>query len=71
MYSVQLAAKHTLYSYYFNIITYGIWKRSGNVLNGIMMTSWNGYIFRVTGILCGEFTGHRWIPLAKASDAEL
>ena len=28
----------------------------------IMMTSWNGYIFRVTGHLCGEFTGHRWIP---------
>ena len=31
----------------------------------------NGSIFRVTGPLCGEFTGHRWIPLAKASDAEL
>ena len=30
---------------------------------------WN--IFRVTGPLRGEFTGHRWIPLAKASDAEL
>ena len=27
-----------------------------------MMTSWNGNIFRVTGPLCGEFTGHRWIP---------
>ena len=26
-----------------------------------MMTSWNE-IFRVTGHLCGEFTGHRWIP---------
>ena len=22
----------------------------------------NGNIFRVTGHLCGEFTGHRWIP---------
>ena len=31
----------------------------------------NGNIFRVTGPLCGEFTGHRWIPLTKASDAEL
>ena len=30
---------------------------------------WN--IFRVTGALCGEFTGHRWIPLTTASDAEL
>ena len=35
------------------------------------MTSSNGSIFRVTGPLCGEFTGHRWIPLTKASDAEL
>ena len=26
---------------------------------------------RVTGHLCGEFTGHRWIPRTKASDAEL
>ena len=22
-------------------------------------------------LLCGEFTGHRWIPHTKASDAEL
>ena len=36
-----------------------------------MMTSSNGNIFRVTGPLCGEFTGHRWIPLTKNSDAEL
>ena len=35
-----------------------------------MMTSSNVNIFRVTGHLCGEFTGHRWIPLTKASDAE-
>ena len=36
-----------------------------------MMTSSNGNIFRVTGHLCGEFTGHRWIPRTKANDAEL
>ena len=36
-----------------------------------MMTSSNGKIFRVTDHLCGEFTGHRWIPRTKASDAEL
>ena len=36
-----------------------------------MMTSSNGNIFRVTGPLWGESTGHRWIPLTKASDAEL
>ena len=39
--------------------------------NYIMMTSSNGNIFRVTGLLCVEFTGHRWIPRTKASDAEL
>ena len=31
----------------------------------------NGNTFRVTGPLCGEFTGHRCIPLTKASNAEL
>ena len=36
-----------------------------------MMTSSNGYIFRVTGPLCGELTGHPWIPRTKASDVEL
>ena len=35
------------------------------------MTSSNGNIFRVTGPLWGESTGDRWIPLTKASDAEL
>ena len=34
-----------------------------------MMTSSNGNIFRATRPLCGAFTGHRWIPLTKASDA--
>ena len=37
----------------------------------IIITSSNENIFRVTGHLCGEFTGHRWIPCTKASDAEL
>ena len=36
-----------------------------------MMTSSNGNIFHVIGHLCGEFAGHRWIPLTKASDKEL
>ena len=40
-------------------------------LNALMMTSSNGKIFHVTGPLCGEFTGHRWISFTKASDAEL
>ena len=34
------------------------------------MTSSNGNLFCVAGPLCEEFTGHRWIPLTKASDAE-
>ena len=28
-------------------------------------------IFSVLLAFCEEFTGHRWIPLTKASDAEL
>ena len=36
-----------------------------------MITSSNGNIICVTGPLCREFTGHRWIPLTKASDSEL
>ena len=35
-----------------------------------MMTPSNGNIFRITGLLCGEFTGHRWIPFSKASNTE-
>ena len=37
----------------------------------IMMTSSYGNIPRVTGHVCGELAGHRWILLTKASDAEL
>ena len=37
----------------------------------VMKKSSNGNIFRVTGPLCGEFTGPRWIPRTKASNAEL
>ena len=43
----------------------------GSYFELIMMTSSNGNIFRVTSPLCGEFTGHRWIPCTKASNAEL
>ena len=35
------------------------------------MTASNGSLFRVTGTLCGEFTGDRWIPFTKASDVVL
>ena len=46
-----------------------VWGGGGG--GAAMMTSSNGIIFRVTGHLCGEFTGHRWIPCTKASHAEL
>ena len=29
------------------------------------------FFFALLAPLCGEFTGHRWIPLTKANDAEL
>ena len=37
----------------------------------IMMASSNRNFFGVTDLLWGESTGHRWIPLTKAIDAEL
>ena len=43
----------------------------GCVRRFVMMTSSNGKLFRVTGALYGEFTGHRWIPRTKVSEAEL
>ena len=36
-----------------------------------MITSSYGSIFRVTGLLCVEFTGHQWIPCTKDSGTEL
>ena len=39
-------------------------------LSRLMVTSSKGKKIRVTGPLRGESTGHRWIPLTKASDAE-
>ena len=41
------------------------------IISCYMMTSSNGNIFRVTSPLRGEFTGHRWIPLTKASNQKL
>ena len=41
------------------------------LLSSLMMTSSNGHLYRVTGPLWGELTGHLRIPLTKASDAEL
>ena len=35
-----------------------------------MTTSSNENIFRVTGRLCGDFTGHQWISRTNSSDVE-
>ena len=37
----------------------------------LMMTWLNGNIFALLALSVGNPTGHRWIPLTKASDAEL
>ena len=37
----------------------------------IMRTTSHGRAYRFTGTFWGESTGHRWIPLTKASDADL
>ena len=62
----------TWYALFFSAATLPL-GRGFVVINGIfnMMTSWNGNLFRVAGPLCWEFTGDRWIPHTKASDAEL
>ena len=46
-------------------------RNDGKCKHSFMMMSSNGNIFRITGPLCGEFTGHRLIPHTKASEAEL
>ena len=38
---------------------------TGKSSHACLMTSSNGNIFRVTGHLCGEFTGPRWIPAQR------
>ena len=47
------------------------WVSAREATPEIMVTSSNGKKIRVTDALWGESTGHRWIPLTKASDAEL
>ena len=48
---------------YYNVwfSSFGIWRSRWP----FMKTSSNVNIFRVTGPLCGEFTGYWWIPLTK------
>ena len=53
------------------VIFWRIMDLAANADRWHMMTSSNGNIFRIINHLCGEFTGDRWIPSTKASDAEL
>ena len=73
---MEVAAVITVYGNSFGCALFCWWQSQFIALDKIntkasMMTSSNGNIFRVTGHLCGEFTGPRWIPRTKASDAEL
>ena len=64
----------TMHSFYYDNVKLSNWQRRKLpelLCMAAMMTSSNGNIFRVTGHLCREFTGLRWIPRTKASDAEL
>ena len=46
-------------------------ERNETTVVSIMMTSWHGLAFYITGPLWGEPTAHWWIPLTKASNVEL
>ena len=71
---VSMSWRHKVHAIYTGHLVHDMWYRVYFVFRKsdlFMMTSSNGNIFRITGHLCGEFTGHRWIPLTKASDAGL
>ena len=59
IYSMSMCKLHDFNSLYPQTKENRIWSANAYY---IMMTSSNGNIFRVTGHLCGEFTGPRWIP---------
>ena len=73
LYHVHFTVIHTNSRHkYIYTVHSRIYEQSSRIVGVFfMMTPSNGNIFRVTGPLCGEFNGHRWIPLTKASDAEL
>ena len=47
--------------------------KQGTVSDSIRFegTSWNGNAYRITGRLCGESNGHRWIPIPKGCTVKL
>ena len=70
---MQSYTKPYIYTYIYikEALNVGRQVPTGYIFRINMMTSSNGIIFRDTGHLCREFTGQRWIPRTKASDAEL
>ena len=69
---------HSLFSHSQEWLSLGIYDATGNlkfkqilynIFRNTMMTSSNGTTVSVTGLLCGEFTGHQWITCTKASHA--
>ena len=62
----------TNWNYYLLYFFSDVWdQQSMYDIHWCMMTSLSRNIFRVTDLLCGEFTGQRWLPRTKGSDAEL
>ena len=49
------------------------WEIASLICHHLLLSWWRHQVetFSALLALCGEFTGHRWIPLTKASDAEL
>ena len=48
-------------------------ENSGHFVSAPMCSWWRHQMETLSAslVLCGKFTGHRWIPLTKATDAEL
>ena len=62
----------TNWTYHLPYFFSDVWdQRSMYDVHWCMMTPSSKNIFRVTGLVCGEFTGQRWIPRTKGSGAEL
>ena len=61
--------KYPLYSAHILIVEVRLYFRvvKQYITTNFLMTSSNENIFCITGPLCGELTGHQWIPLMKAS----
>ena len=57
--------------WWFEMPSHSLWCHCNDGMEHCMMTSSYGNILHVTGPLWVESTGHRWIPLTKASNAKL